>query len=1148
MIADADDARVESLLLRWEELRDEGRTTSAEELCRDCPELAGELERRIAALRALGPVLTAGSSADPLISTDPDPGRGRTSAPARARATCQAVYSDLRFHAEGGLGEVFMARGGDLNRDVALKFIKPARAGDPESRRRFLLEAEVTGRLEHPGVVPVYGLGLDGGGSPCYAMRFVRGETLHDAIAAFHAADHPGRDPSERALALRGLLRRFVSVSNTVAYAHSRGVLHRDIKPRNVMLGKYDETLLVDWGLAKPFDRGDARDGAGEETLTPSSGDDGSGPPTVGVVGTPAYMSPEQADGQWDLVGPASDVYSLGATLYCLLTGAPPFQGHHVAGVVEKVRRGEFPPPRRVKPGVDRALEAVCLKAMAWYPDDRYASALDLAADVERWLADEPVSAYREPRAVRARRWLARHRTLAASALVAAVVAVVGLAVVAAVKTDANRRLGLAYKAERDARTALQATLARERAALRKADVINDFLLNNVIAQAAPDKNDRARKVTVEEVVDRAAATIGTAFGEQPEIEAQVRETIGETYRKLGEPAKAEPHLLAAYDLLRKTNGEDDPDTLAALVNVAVLREMQGQWGEAEDLLRRVYGAQRRVLGAEHRHTLTTANNLAMLLQHRGKHEDAEALGRQTLEAADRALGPDDHTALVIASNLATILQERGRWDEAERYDRRAVDAFRKGDRHPDLLAAVVNLGDLLRNRGRYDEAEPVLREAVEASRRVAGDDHPDTLSATTRLAHLLADRGRRREAEALYRTVLEGRRSRLGAEHPETLTAGHNLAVMLGDRGQNAEAEALLRANLETERRTLGGRHDRTLHTVDALATVLQHAGRLDEAEPLFRECYDAYRARGDDHPDTLRARNNLANFLVTRDKLDEAEPLLRQNLDAYRRVVGDDHLGTLAAVHNLAALLRARGKLDEAEPLYRKGLEACRKVIGPENPNTLTVADGLAGTLRGLGRVDEAETVVRDALAVARRALGDPHPVTVALRTSLGDVLRAAGRPSEAEVPLREALEVRRASLPAGHPATLANLVLLGWSLFDQGNAAEAEPLLREGLDGRRKILPQGHRLIATAESILGGCLTKLGRYDEAEALLLDSLPVLEKLPPGLDQGQAARTGAWIVALYEAWGKPDQAKAWKVKLGPTDLPSDVFAPAGRR
>ena len=414
------DLRLDQLLQRWEELEQQGENRTPDELCSACPELAGELGRRIALLRAFEPLLT-----DSTIACGDHLRRGPAVGASRESATARADYCDLRFHAAGGLGEVFLARNAELNREVALKFMKPARARDPVSRRRFLQEAEVTGRLEHPGVVPIYALGTDSGGAPCYAMRFIHGATLQDAIEGFRAAERSGRDRSERSFALRELLNRFVSVCNTVAYAHSRGILHRDLKPQNVMLGKYDETLVVDWGLAKPFERDEATGGAAEEALTPSSG---SGTPTVGVVGTLAYMSPEQAAERPAAVGAASDIFSLGAILYAILTGEVPYRSRNHDEVLENVRRCEFPAPRQVKPAAPRALEAVCLKAMAARPVDRYATALDLAAEVKRYLADEPVTASPEPIALRARRWMRRYRTLVTSTAAVLILSAVGLA------------------------------------------------------------------------------------------------------------------------------------------------------------------------------------------------------------------------------------------------------------------------------------------------------------------------------------------------------------------------------------------------------------------------------------------------------------------------------------------------------------------------------------------------------------------------------------------------------------------------------------------------------------------------------------------------------------------------------------------------
>jgi serine/threonine protein kinase len=337
------------------------------------------------------------------------PGPDEATGPCGRRAvgapTTAARFRILRPHAQGGLGRVYLARDEELRRDVALKQIQGQFAHDPSSRARFLLEAELTGKLEHPGVVPVYGLGCDADGRPFYAMRFIRGDSLKQAIARFHAMDDPGREPGERALGLRQLLGRFVTVCNTVAYAHSRGVIHRDLKPDNILLGPYGETLVVDWGLAKLAGRPEGVGREEEGALQLESASAAAATLPGSPIGTPQYMSPEQASGRLELLGQASDVYGLGATLYCLLTGRAPFEDRHLATVLQRVRRGEFPPPRRVKRTIAPALEAICLKAMARDPEDRYASPQALADDLEHWLADEPVSAWREPVSVWARRW-----------------------------------------------------------------------------------------------------------------------------------------------------------------------------------------------------------------------------------------------------------------------------------------------------------------------------------------------------------------------------------------------------------------------------------------------------------------------------------------------------------------------------------------------------------------------------------------------------------------------------------------------------------------------------------------------------------------------------------------------------------------------
>ena len=334
-------------------------------------------------------------------------------------------YQIIRSHAKGGLGEVFIAHDAEVGRDVALKEIKGKAAQNSAARSRFLREAEITGRLEHPGIVPVYGLGFYADGRPYYAMRFIQGKTLRAAIAELHVDVAQQRAQAFRGIEFRKMLQQFIAVCNTLEYAHSRGIIHRDLKPSNIMIGKHGETLVVDWGLAKRFLLSDSEDMSGfapAEFIDSSVGD-----MTIegAVVGTPSYMSPEQAHGQVDALGPAADVYSLGACLYEMLTGRSPIIARDVREALDKVRRGEFLPPQAANRHVPRGLAAICEKAMAPDPADRYHSAAAIAADLERWLADEPVEAWREPLSVTALRWCRRHRLLVTASCLTLAAAIV---------------------------------------------------------------------------------------------------------------------------------------------------------------------------------------------------------------------------------------------------------------------------------------------------------------------------------------------------------------------------------------------------------------------------------------------------------------------------------------------------------------------------------------------------------------------------------------------------------------------------------------------------------------------------------------------------------------------------------------------------
>lgn len=669
-------------------------------------------------------------------------------------STCDWGGPGLRFrvlrpHARGGLGEVFVAQDLELHREVALKEIQSRFADQPDSRSRFVLEAEITGGLEHPGIVPVYGLGQYADGRPFYAMRFIRGDSLAEAIARFHKADVAGRDPGERTLELRKLLGRFIDVCEAMEYAHSRGILHRDLKPGNIMLGKYGETLVVDWGLAKSVGRGERASETGEPTLHPSSGD--SVDPTImgKAIGTPAYMSPEQAAGRLNELGPASDVYSLGATLYSLLTGQPPFSGSEKGEILQRVEQGDFPPPRELKPKVPAGLQAICLKAMAMKTTDRYPSPKMLADDIEHWLADEPVACCPEPPRMRARRWLKRHPTLVVGTAATVLISLVSLAAIASVVSQSNRTLA-AMNLKLDAKNRevdqantrlvqvnknLEQANASERAAKQDADQKRSEaekardetkqVLNYLVASfRKPNPSADGEKLTVAELLDRAAERLDTTFPDKPFIQARLLNVIGLIAYDLGLYEKAIPLLDRARELRRNEIGEDRAYALT-LMNLAVGYESAGCVAEALTLCEQILEFSTEKLGLDDELTLAAMTNLARVCTLAGRLTEALPLYEQTLELKTAKFGPEHQDTLASMGNLAEAYLLGKQPEKALPLFDRFIAGYcgRATPNDPAFagLLATVSI-DLLKHH-EYAAAETYLRECLTIREKTLPDD-----------------------------------------------------------------------------------------------------------------------------------------------------------------------------------------------------------------------------------------------------------------------------------------------------------------------------------------------------------------------------------------------------------------------------------------
>ena len=447
---------LEDLLDEYDESIERGEQPDISSICKKAPELETKFRRKVEILQKSTSFLQNPAPADSVEET----------------LRVSSELKQLRFHAKGGLGAVYKARDGLVHRDVAIKFIHPALVNDPDSCARFELEAEVTGRLEHPGIVPLYGVGKADNGRLFYYMRFIDGENLDELIARFHK-NRPSRGKyAEQSIEFQRLLTCFVSVCNTVAYAHNRGIVHRDLKPANIMIGKFGETLVVDWGLAVPVNRGKRFRDSGEASLRPSKGSGSTG----NGIGTVAYMSPEQASGL--APAPASDIYSLGATLYKILTGEPSVSGQNHTTLKERVITGDFPSPKDRLASVPEPLDAICLMAMSLHPKDRYETALDLAADVEGYLADSEVKAYEEPFSRRVFR-MARKNIVATQAIVFALLAITAIMAMTSVWSSvASRESQLAR--DQAVGEKLKADAARKKNLITSAKYLADSVAHQI--------------------------------------------------------------------------------------------------------------------------------------------------------------------------------------------------------------------------------------------------------------------------------------------------------------------------------------------------------------------------------------------------------------------------------------------------------------------------------------------------------------------------------------------------------------------------------------------------------------------------------------------------------------------------------------------
>ncbi len=705
------------------------------------------------------------------------------------------------------MGHVWLAeQSAPVKRRVALKILKAGRY-DSAALLRFDLERQTLAIMDHPAIAKVFDAGSTPEGQPYLVMEYVPG--LH--ITQY--CDQKRLPPRDR-LAL------FTRVCEGVQHAHQRAIIHRDLKPSNILVVEVDGKpmpRIIDFGIAKAISQQ-----AADETLVTRAG---------GLVGSPGYTSPEQADPSVRDIDTRTDVYSLGVVLYQLLAGTFPFDPEEweTKPLHEVLRRlhDDDPPSPSTRVGQDATSTAVAelrgtdprqlagllrgdldwitLKALEKDRARRYGTPSELAADIDRYLRNEPVTARPASFAYRAKKYIQRHKFGVAAATTLAFL-VIAFGVMQTIQLRKITR-------ERD-----------------RADRVTAFMKG--MFKVSNPSEARGNDIRAREILDKSAKDIDTGLANDPELQAEMMNVMGTVYQSLGLTSKADPLLRRSLEVRQHILGPRNPDTLQSQQDLSVAVLAESHYPEAEKLCRQTMETRRQVLGPEHHDTVDSMVQLARILGFESQYDEAEKLNRDALEVARRKW-PQDRLTATALSLLADTLTHESKYPEAEKAAREALEMDRRalGSDHPSVLRDMFNLGGILTEERHYADAEAVFKELIESARRVLGPQHPGTLAAMSNLASLVRGEQRYADAEKLEREVLEAQRQALGPEHASTLLTMGNLGYVLIKEKNYPEAEKVLREALDGLRRVLGPSHEVTITAVQNLARVLALEGKREEA-----------------------------------------------------------------------------------------------------------------------------------------------------------------------------------------------------------------------------------------------------------------------------------------------------------------------------